>query len=891
MVEKAEKFLNFYSFYKLHKKLKDEKEKMIMLNLYTLLPNIPEKYYIKSRIAKINLLSSFEQENKSKNSLIKITDIIKDAILKNYNEIKSITTNVLEKYKDKIDSIEEKVNEINIKRSSIAQQPTNDKVTITILVINRIIKEENSHLIFPIEISINKGISYVDFCMKVIDIFQSILYTPKINYTELDNIIHIYKAKQNLNKTEMNLILFNAIFLFVYDINLLINKNYFSLKKETETFILNQDDCFIIDIYKNTENIYEKVPYYYKVCNLNCEYFAPLTNSILEFYQDMFYFLSSENKLQMLMRDEKGLQYNNRRINIPQLRNLGNICYFNSGLQCILNCTSFTKYFEYNYVSKDCLNVNFEQLPLTKALSNFITTLQDTKQRSVNYQPSVNDLYTTFIKKENKYADHSQHDSGEFISDFLNALDAELNRSSNYKKAAISEDNYLKSIQKYTNKNNSIIFDLFYGQMENIYKCDCKPEDNKCKCKDNKVNEFFLLFHVNIKVATKSFQAYLVDFNNIPKTKNFSLPLPETINIENICNDKKNGLDKKPMNYFICKVSKKTNTVTVITNPSTEIIKDEDVNDYVIYIYKKLLVEEKMFFHFIIVPTVIKEKRNWLKKAKDIYVPRDNTVNLDIKLYSHPFQIILPKDKCYLTSSWTGQYPNKLTTCDINYLYQKGFIFLKKVLANLRPSMKIKDINSISKSYSPFSLSVIFDDFLPLFFNLENYINEDAAPFDLGKIDNNLSVQVSTPTQGQILSLEECLLINSKYMNSLSKCKCNHKTQISIKITKLPLILIISLKKAKINEYQREVKLNNDVLYKKELNMFAYVNQDIITKEECDYELIGSVIHKGSTQCGHYTSIIKTKDKWILCDDDRLYTANNYYNNSSTILFYRKKVN
>ena len=870
MVEKAEKFLNFYSFYKLHKKLQNENQKMIMLNLYTLLPNIPEKYYIKSRIAKINLLSSFAPNNKSK-----IADIINDAILKNYNEIKSITTNCLEKYKDKIDSIEEKVNKINSERSSIAQQPTNDKVTITILVINRTIKQYNSHLIFPIEISINKGISYIDFCKKVFDNFQCILYTRKIN----DNIIHIYKAKQNLNKTEMNLILFNAIFLFVYDIHLLINKNYFSLKKETETFILNQDDCFIIDIYKNDKNIStdynEKVPFYYKVCNLNCEYFAPLTNSILKFSQKMFYFLSSENKLQMLMRDEKGLQYNNRRIKIPKLRNLGNICYFNSGLQCILNCTFFTKYFEDNYVSKDCLNVNFKQLPLTKALSNFITTLQRNKQQpSVNYQPSVNDLYTTFIKKENKYADHSQHDSGEFISDFLNALDAELNRSSNYKEAAISEDNYLKSIQKYTNKNNSIIFDLFYGQMENIYKCDCKPEDNKCKCKDKKVNEFFLLFHVNIKVATKSFDAYLVDWKNEFQKKKFYLPLPETINIYNIYiynnwNDKKNGLCEGPMNYFICKVSKKTNTVTVITNPSTEIIKDEDVNDYVIYIYQKLPVGEKMFFHFIIVPTVIKEKRNWLKKAKDIYVPRDNTVNLDIKLYPHPFRVFLPK------------------VCDIDDLYQKGFIVLKQVLA----SMKIKDINSISKSYSPFPLSDIFnDDFLPLFFNLENYINEDEAPFDLDISDNNFSVQVSTPTQGQILSLEDCLLINSKYMNSLSKCKCNHKTQMSIKITKLPLILIISLKKAKINEYQREVKLNNDVLYKKELNMFAYVNQDIIKKEECDYELIGSVIHKGSTQCGHYTSIIKTGGRWVLCDDDRLYTVNDYYNNSSTILFYRKKV-
>ena len=59
--------------------------------------------------------------------------------------------------------------------------------------------------------------------------------------------------------------------------------------------------------------------------------------------------------------------------------------------------------------------------------------------------------------------------------------------------------------------------------MENIYKCDCKPEDNKCKCKDNKVNEFFLLFHVNIKVATKSFEAYLVDWNNKFQKKEFSL--------------------------------------------------------------------------------------------------------------------------------------------------------------------------------------------------------------------------------------------------------------------------------------------------------------------------------------------------------------------------------
>ena len=878
MEEKAKKFLNFYSFYKLHKKPNDEKQKMkkmIMLNLYTLLPNIPEKYYIKSRIAKINCLFPYIKEKNNNESFIKFTNIIKDAILKNYKEIESIPT-VPEKYITKINSIEEKFKEKNIERSSIEKQPNNDEVTITILVINRVMRTENGNLIFPIEISIKKDTSYADFCMKIIELFQYILRTTTIlNLTELDNIIHIYKVKENLNRTELNLIMFNAIFLFVYYINLLVNQNYFSLENES-TFTLKQNDCFIIDIYKNTVNIDQwntdynemltSISYYYKVCNLDCNYFIPLTKSIVAFYQNMFYFLSSENKLQILLRDEQGLQYNKRKIKIPKLRNLGNICYFNAGLQCILNCTSFTRYFEDNYVSHDCLNVKFDNCSLTSAFCNFINTLQNKNQLSLN------DLYFAFTKKQEKYADKKQHDSGEFISDFLNVLEAELNRSLRYKEAKISEHNYLKSIQQYTKKNNSIIFDLFYGQMENIYTCDCKVD--KCKCKDKILYEFFLLFHVNMKVATKEFQAYFVDCNNKYEMNNFSLPLSKTITIKNLCYYNKKLLHEKPMSYFICKVNKKLSIVDVITNSSTEIIKDNDLNDYVIYIFQKIPVEEKINFHFIIVPTVITEKKNWLKKAKDIYVPKDNSINSDIKLYSHPYQIIIPKE------------PR-----DINDLYQNGLLFLKKVLGNVRPSMKILDNNTISNSYNPYSLSILFDknDFLPLYFNLENYITENTIPFDLGINDNHFSVKISTPKQDQILSLEECLLINSKYLNSLSKCECNQKTHINIKITKLPIFLIISLKKVKINEYNREVKLHNAVLYPKDLNMFDYVNQDIIKKEECDYELIGSVSHQGSTGMGHYSSIIKVEEKWMLCNDVHLSIVNDYYDNSSTILFYKKK--
>ena len=221
MVDKVEDYFNYYSFYKYHKQidvknksktLSDVYERLKMLNLYTLLPNIPEKNKIKSQIAKIELYTRLTQIKGI--SLIEF-DILKEQILKNYNEI-TITSTFSDKIKQKITEIDilVKIVEDNRKGYLISKPLKEDEVIIRFLLLNRNIRSSKGYLLFPIEISLTKKIPYLEFCKAIMNQFHSIFPFIIMNDTELDNTIHIYKANSKISQTELNLIIFNAILLF-----------------------------------------------------------------------------------------------------------------------------------------------------------------------------------------------------------------------------------------------------------------------------------------------------------------------------------------------------------------------------------------------------------------------------------------------------------------------------------------------------------------------------------------------------------------------------------------------------------------------------------------------------------------------------------------------------
>ena len=295
MVDKVEDVLNYYSFYKYHKNidngnksktLSEVYEQLKMLNLYTLLPNIPEKNKIKCQITKIELYNVLTQVQ----GISQIeSDILKEAIIKN-DEIQLTfkTLTISDKTWQKICEISPLVKTIEENRKSflLAKQLKKDEVIIRFLLLNRNIRQSKSYLLFPIEISLKKEIPYLDFCHAIMNQFHSIFSFIKMNdkVLDLDNKIHIYKANSTISQKELNLIVFNAILLFAYNSSLIINKEYFTLENK-ETITLSHNDTFIIDLFNGEPNIFldsQNNPilscYYCKQITFNNKYWIPKFN-------------------------------------------------------------------------------------------------------------------------------------------------------------------------------------------------------------------------------------------------------------------------------------------------------------------------------------------------------------------------------------------------------------------------------------------------------------------------------------------------------------------------------------------------------------------------------------------------------------------------------------
>lgn len=106
-----------------------------------------------------------------------------------------------------------------------------------------------------------------------------------------------------------------------------------------------------------------------------------------------------------------------------------------------------------------------------------------------------------------------------------------------------------------------------------------------------------------------------------------------------------------------------------------------------------------------------------------------------------------------------------------------------------------------------------------------------------------------------------------------------------MRVKKLPLILALHLKRFKyVEQYNRHIKVSHRVVFPLELRLFntvrmlphtlktAYLIVLLFQSEECPdrlYDLVAVVVHCGSgPNRGHYISIVKSHDFWLLFDDD-----------------------
>ena len=155
------------------------------------------------------------------------------------------------------------------------------------------------------------------------------------------------------------------------------------------------------------------------------------------------------------------------------LNNLGNTCYMNTSLQCLIHSEDFIR---------RLLNNSSEIRISTLITQKFFNLCKDMSSFSKSISPY--EFKNNFGSKHRIFNGYGQNDTQEFCRVLLEDMNKELNRV-HRKQAYIEFKTKNKSKiqcdieydQLFRKRESSIVIDSFYGQIINIFICECNYKD------------------------------------------------------------------------------------------------------------------------------------------------------------------------------------------------------------------------------------------------------------------------------------------------------------------------------------------------------------------------------------------------------------------------------
>ena len=639
--------------------------------------------------------------------------------------------------------------------------------------------------------------------------------------------------------------------------------------------------------------------------------------------------------------------------------NLGNTCFMNSSIACLSNCKELTYFFISDDYKKEINTEN--KSGMRGALATCWANLMKQYWLSDSKVGDPSDLKDTFGHKIKRFSGLSQQDSNEFLDLFLDILNEDLNfvikkeyielkeKSDDESEEECSKrfwDNYLK-------RNDSIITDLFCGQIKSTLTCpDCGYI--------NITFDPFNTLNLNIPQRKNKFYSYnykeKFDIFYVPK---YYLRTPIRVRCRNIS---KNATFKdwlrnlKNDTNFIYNKNIKNMILTEIECFEFKLIKKYDENSDDIF---DNFNDKNYFFSYDImdenenkyIPIYYKNENKFSVFPRIIMVSETMTTLDDFrkKIFFNLRKLIYSPFKRFMEESddlteKIKEYINNYEIKDeyifklIDKEYEKIFINkeyndIKNVISDFLEDMPfelylIKDndyqssekINIINK----YNFTTLSDEFMELtkitsfnepitkILNLienENYIiilefNENSSYInkELFKLNKCKTYKIdyreekNDDDNDDDITLKKCFQLFEKEEKLKKgdewycpKCKNNVLPYKKMELYYTPKILIICFKRFIKDSYFWERNDENISFPINNLDLKEFIVGS--DKDHSVYDLFAVSQHYGGTGFGHYTAICENFGKWYCYDDGCVHEVDKTKVNSSAayVLFYRRK--
>ena len=551
-------------------------------------------------------------------------------------------------------------------------------------------------------------------------------------------------------------------------------------------------------------------------------------------------------------------QFQNPSNTIPVgLQNLGNTCFMNSALQCLLNCEQLSEFLLTTSLKGVINKSNLlgTKGQLATAYFELLQVIVRGNERTV----APWDLKNTVGKYAVQFSGYSQQDSHEFLLYLISGLHEDLKES--VKKHKQNEINYKndketsdESWEQFIKTNKSIIVDLFYGQYKSTLSCP------KCYTKSITFDPFNSISLPIPAVSVKTFEVNYVKYawdEELLKVSSVAGNSSSVLEFKTrIC--EKMGKHLEEIRAFEIKLRvpfKEVNYFEAFIKP----------RDWPVWFFEVPRDIEAFCFVFILIDKTSEEFpcRLLSVNQNDTFESLLGKISNSIK----PLLKLVYGESTKINYS-VSSYSNHFIEC----------IVCKSTLCD-----KFCKIQSSSKSLSSF-----------LSKNKYFYIRVSIPAFTKSAQASKLKEFTSMKSPNLGLRIQDCFAAfsNPEQLDKNNSWKCPHcKNNVEaikkMEIYRVPNIFIIHLKRFKSSGMYRE-KINSTVAFPREnLDIGNYV----LGHNPGLYDLFAVSNHFGTLAGGHYTATVFNSlcGKWFDCNDSKVTETENISENASYLLFYKAK--